>query len=592
MWGSLTPLLAICKCDAQVTQLQDGWNCHRESRIKKRSSNAQKIKCSGSQPCNTCSRRKQSCKFDDRGQKILVTRGYIEDLQRKIVLLECGENETFSPQSLEQDASVPNNGDEETASRAEAEWRENLGSATNLTNLLSAAPSTFMAASSGRIFYMGTSSNWSFGRKILSMAHEHLYQSPLPTGGLIFDSSTGLELPIMPSLDFSIYLINAVKFHAGQLYHLFDEATFMNNLYAFYNIPEQHMVTSSLWYIHYLVILAFGKAFVVQRVQGSNPAGCELFTKALQLLPDTTQLCRDAIAASEILCCIALYLQSLDFRCPAYSFIGQAVRIALAEGMHTDMPVEHLAVYGPDGRLNRRFLLKTKSALGSTIDLADEICKSFDLRLDEASVSGVSRVSAHLHLLYHQSSESPLELLTSSANVRKLLQVCVDSVRRMLNILTVLQGQTLLDSFLPFDLESTFISTVVLATARTIDSSLLDDLTPWLQTTYKILDEMITRGNLVADFRKFELDQLASLFAQLSPDLRRQSSESAKKTPQERMWSPLPSPLTIPDTNLHPFGVPEISNLDNGFTTAEIMAVAESIDTGDVDWIAHAVTEN
>jgi hypothetical protein len=60
------------------------------------------------------------------------------------------------------------------------------------------------------------------------------------------------------------------------------------------------------------------------------------------------------------------------------------------------------AVYGPDGRLNRRFLLKTKSALGSTIDLADEICKSFDLRLDEASVSGVSRLSAHLHLLYHQ----------------------------------------------------------------------------------------------------------------------------------------------------------------------------------------------
>jgi hypothetical protein len=165
------------------------------------------------------------------------------------------------------------------------------------------------------------------------MAHENLYHSPLQTGGLIFDSSTydlgwdgtrttvDLNSPIMPSLDFSIYLINAVKFHAGQLYHLFDEDTFMNNLYAFYDNPEQHMVTSSLWYIHYLVILAFGKAFVVQRVQGSNPAGCEFFTKALQLLPDTTQLCRDAIAASEILCCIALYLQSLDFRCPAYSFV-------------------------------------------------------------------------------------------------------------------------------------------------------------------------------------------------------------------------------------------------------------------------------
>jgi hypothetical protein len=35
---------------------------------------------------------------------------YIEDLQRKIALLERGENETFSPQSLEQDGSVLNNG--------------------------------------------------------------------------------------------------------------------------------------------------------------------------------------------------------------------------------------------------------------------------------------------------------------------------------------------------------------------------------------------------------------------------------------------------------------------------------------------------
>ena len=35
----------------------------------------QKIKCSGTQPCDTCSKRKQSCTFDNREQKILVTRG-------------------------------------------------------------------------------------------------------------------------------------------------------------------------------------------------------------------------------------------------------------------------------------------------------------------------------------------------------------------------------------------------------------------------------------------------------------------------------------------------------------------------------------
>ena len=61
-----------------------------------------------------------------------------------------------------------------------------------------------------------------------------------------------------------------------------------------------------------------------------------------------------------------------------------------------------LAVYGPDGRLNRKFLLRTKTALSSTTNLAHELQNSYDLQLDGASVSGVSRLGAHLHLLYHQ----------------------------------------------------------------------------------------------------------------------------------------------------------------------------------------------
>ena len=165
------------------------------------------------------------------------------------------------------------------------------------------------------------------------MLHEHVYHSPLPTGSLLFDESAydldwdgsrttvSPEIPMTPTLDFSIYLINAVKFHAGQLYHLFDEKTFMENLYVFHENPAHHMGTSSLWYIQYLLLLAFGKAFVVQRNHGARPAGCEFFIKALQLLPDSTRLTRDPLIATEILCCIALYLQSLDFRSTAYSYV-------------------------------------------------------------------------------------------------------------------------------------------------------------------------------------------------------------------------------------------------------------------------------
>ncbi|KAE8376622.1 hypothetical protein BDV26DRAFT_293960 [Aspergillus bertholletiae] len=688
---------------------------NKENRVKKRSSNAcqrcrrQKIKCSGSQPCDTCSKRKLTCTFDDRDQKILVTRGYLEDLQRKLALLKGAEDEVFSPQSMEQEvvrptegkASMPDAagraiptdpmlGGEDLAGEGDPDWSQNLDGASQLTNPLSSGPSTFMAAASGRIFYLGTSSNWSFARKILSMTHEHLYNAPLPTGSLYFDGSAydlGWEgtrttvtndIPMAPPLDFSLYLINAVKFHAGQLFHLFDEETFMGGLYAFYENPEHQMAHSGMWYIHYLLILAFGKAFVVQRTQGNRPSGCEFFTKALQLLPDTTNLCRDPIVATEILCCIALYLQSLDCRNSAHNYIGQAARIAQAQGMHTNMSVEHLgdaivqrcrriwwtiyildrqmtslmglpqsirddqlhhelpyfpgspqkaialsmqikvcqimdeinsSVYGPDGRLNRNFLLRTKSALASAAELVTELRKCYDLRLDESSISGVSRLSAHLHLLYHQcivlatrpvlfcflkmriqTSDSSLESLNSSANVHKLLQVCIDSAQQILNILTVLQRQNLLDSFLPFDLEATYTAAVVLAAAPAADTSLLDDWIPWFHTSVTVLDEMISCGNLIAGFRKSELQQLAGMLSQLAADGVIDSTELARKGQLDRIISRLPSPST-PDPS-RVFGISDIPNVHPGLTTAEIMAVAESIDTGDVDWIAHAVTEN
>lgn len=183
------------------------------------------------------------------------------------------------------------------------------------------------------VVYLGTSSNWSFARKILSMTHEHVYHAPLQTDSLIFDGTTYdlgwdgtrttvyQEAPIVPTLDYSIYLINAVKFHAGQLYHLFDEGTFMGGLYSFYEDPQQQMSLDTLWYIHYLVIIALGKALIVQRNRDTRPPGCEFFTRALQLLPDSTHLSRDSTIACEVLCCVALYLQSLDHRNSAHNFV-------------------------------------------------------------------------------------------------------------------------------------------------------------------------------------------------------------------------------------------------------------------------------
>jgi hypothetical protein len=186
--------------------------------------------------------------------------------------------------------------------------------------------------------YLGTSSNWSFTRRVLSLTHEHIYQEALPTGALLFDGAAydlgwdglrtahGTDTPAVPTFDHAMYLINTVKFRCGQLYHLFDEKEFMRNLHVFYSAPKPN-ATGGLWYIHFLLIIAFGKGFVKNKLQGNKPAGAEFFVNALQLLPDVSVLHQEPIESTEILCCIALYLQALDYRSSAHNYVSRPDRL-------------------------------------------------------------------------------------------------------------------------------------------------------------------------------------------------------------------------------------------------------------------------
>jgi proline utilization trans-activator len=183
--------------------------------------------------------------------------------------------------------------------------------------------------------YLGTSSNWSFSRKLLQMTHEHLHQAPLPAGALLFDglaydlgwrgtlTTTDLGPLAIPSPDYAIYLINAVKFHCGQMFHLFDDEEFHRRLQQYYSEPDHVNTGFDLWYIHFLLILAFGKIFILQKCAGQRPSGCEFFLKAMEILPPGYILCQEPVASTEILCCIALYLQCIDHRNAAHIYVRE-----------------------------------------------------------------------------------------------------------------------------------------------------------------------------------------------------------------------------------------------------------------------------
>lgn len=718
-------------------------------RTAKRSSNAcsrcrkQKIKCSGLQPCEGCRKRKVPCNFDDNETKVVVSRAYLLDLQRRSGRLE--HNHPPSPPPAEgclppgpsayptaegsvSALSVSGHGDD--GAYEDGNSQSNLDDVahgassedqglnqTGITNPLAASPSTFMSTSDGRTFYLGTTSNWSFTGKLLQMAYEYLHQAPLPPTMVLFDgsaydlgwnsregllgSSSGPDStkdnpPLaLPSLDYSEYLINAVKFHCGQIFHLFDDNDFHQRLQQFYAEHDRHIARekAGLWYIHFLLILAFGKIFVMKKPVGKRPCGAEFFLKAMQILPPAHILCHDPVVATEMLCCIALYLQSVDHRNAAHLFIGQAMRTALAYGMHTDMPVVHLGephvqrcrriwwtvyildrqmtslmglpqsiqdgdvhcqlpvyqgspqrtasldlhiklarliaevnntVYGVNGRPNKNFLISTKAALENIAVLASELTQALPLRLDQSG-DGVSRMSASLHLLYHQCIvlatrpllfcclkirlESPVGSKPSTPDrFGTVLQVCMEAAQQIIIILESLHAQGLLETFLSLDLDPLYVSSTVLLVGAAVDKSLLVDRDRWVRRCLALLEDIESSGNLIASWRKSEIQRLDEMLVAISDDTRIKPPSSVGSAPAENLGGPSfqgnvfhseavnntlsnPSFLHIPQPG--PFDVPNTTIGGGDDLWAEhILAIASSIQDEDAEWIDRAIVDN
>ena len=162
-------------------------------------------------------------------------------------------------------------------------------------------------------------------------------KAPLPAQTLIFDgagynidwenvkkgSDHSIPSPALPALDHALYLINTVKFNCGQLFHLFDEDDFMESCYRFYADPNPDSSTAnSLWYLHFCLIVALGKALVSRRQRDKLPFGSEFFMSAMRNLPDMGLLIQHPIAAMEVLSCAALYLQCIDHRHYAHILVS------------------------------------------------------------------------------------------------------------------------------------------------------------------------------------------------------------------------------------------------------------------------------
>lgn len=156
------------------------------------------------------------------------------------------------------------------------------------------------------------------------------FEVPIQLDGDVYelDSTMSVELQSsslkdIPAADFSIYLFNVVKFHLGRQFGLLDEPQFTQNLREFYQDAAEKVTQSGLWFMQFMLVLAFGKSLVPQSQsgKGTSPPGANFFQRAMAILPNCTQLWKDPFLAIEVLVLISLYLYSIDKKESAYLYV-------------------------------------------------------------------------------------------------------------------------------------------------------------------------------------------------------------------------------------------------------------------------------
>lgn len=136
-------------------------------------------------------------------------------------------------------------------------------------------------------------------------------------------SSDAPDITGLPSMDYAIYLFNAVKFHLGRAYRFFEDASFLSCMNEFYDGEARAVATQHrFWFVQYLLMLAFGKAFLSRSRASKDPLGACYFTRAMSLMPDPAVFRRDSILAIELTALAGLYFYAIDHRESAHVYVG------------------------------------------------------------------------------------------------------------------------------------------------------------------------------------------------------------------------------------------------------------------------------
>ncbi|KAF5659020.1 heterokaryon incompatibility het-6 [Fusarium heterosporum] len=340
-----------------------------------------KVKCSGAQPCARCGRKNERCVYDTDEKKVSVPESYLRALERR-------QDGLPSPGSLRdgirarprhssvsdygisgvvpQDVSAEADQDlilgtpedhDETDERSEPRPLSNdvLEPAFRQNPLVD---NDFVFGQAlGRYWYMGPASSWAFCRRVLALVGKHLPEAnneppPWHLDGVAFRLHWRPLMPDeqpdvsnLPPSDYAFFLIQTARFYLGPLASLIDETEFLQHFKELYQNASAKAASCKLWYAQYLLMIAFGKAFLGGKNADGSPSGYQYAARAMPLMPELAGIALDPVLSAQALTLAALYFQSIDMRVAAYQHIGQALRICVLSGFHRHMPEEAVGAH-------------------------------------------------------------------------------------------------------------------------------------------------------------------------------------------------------------------------------------------------------
>jgi proline utilization trans-activator len=182
--------------------------------------------------------------------------------------------------------------------------------------------------------YMGPSSSWAFCRRVLSLVGKHLPNAdceppPWHLDGSAFRMQRRLlgpdEVPDvsnLPPADFALFLIKTAMFYLGPLANIIDEQDFLRQMRELYEDAPAKARRCTHWYSLFLLMLAFGKAFMGNGARDDKPPGYHYAARAMTMLPDMASVDYEPVISAQALTLAALYYQSVDMRVAAFHHVS------------------------------------------------------------------------------------------------------------------------------------------------------------------------------------------------------------------------------------------------------------------------------